>query len=117
MQKDRKQSPATSDGGAAFHGNIIDLIPIAKAHSDRASGFALIDQAAEALQASEQRASHAEEKAHKISSKAIEAVRALGTHLRQLEDGTGPTAADETLDWERAARVLPRLRQLLGAGQ
>lgn len=42
--------------------------------------------------------------------------RALGTHLRQLEQGTGPAAADETLDHERAARVLPRLRQLLGVG-
>jgi len=41
--------------------------------------------------------------------------RALGTHLRQLEQGTGPPAADETLDHERAARVLPRLRELLGA--
>ena len=43
--------------------------------------------------------------------------RALGTHLRQLEHGTGPAAADEPLDHERAARVLPRLRQLLGARQ
>jgi hypothetical protein len=43
--------------------------------------------------------------------------RALGTHLRQLEDGTGPAAADETLDHERAARVLPRLRELLGASR
>jgi hypothetical protein len=42
--------------------------------------------------------------------------RALGTHLRQLEQGGGPAAADETLDHERAARVLPRLRQLLGVG-
>jgi len=40
--------------------------------------------------------------------------RALGTHLRQLEQGGGPAAADETLDHQRAARVLPRLRQLLG---
>jgi hypothetical protein len=43
--------------------------------------------------------------------------RALGTHLRHLEQGTGPAAADETLDHERAARVLPRLRELLGAQQ
>ena len=43
--------------------------------------------------------------------------RALGTHLRQLEHGTGPAAADETLDHERAARVLPRLRELLGASR
>ena len=43
--------------------------------------------------------------------------RALGTHLRQLEQGTGPAAADETLDHERAARVLPRLRELLGASR
>lgn len=43
--------------------------------------------------------------------------RALGTHLRQLEHGTSPAAADETLDHERAARVLPRLRELLGARQ
>ena len=41
--------------------------------------------------------------------------RALGTHLRQLEHGGGPTTADETLDRERAERVLPRLRELLGA--
>ena len=41
--------------------------------------------------------------------------RALGSHLRRLEDGAGPTEADETLDRERAARVLPRLRELLGA--
>ena len=40
--------------------------------------------------------------------------RALGTHLRQLEQGGGPAAADETLDHQRAERVLPRLRQLLG---
>ena len=43
--------------------------------------------------------------------------RALGTHLRQLEHGTGPAAADETLDHDRAARVLPRLRELLGASR
>jgi hypothetical protein len=42
--------------------------------------------------------------------------RALGTHLRRLEQGPGPDQADETLDRERAARVLPRLRELLGAG-
>src|SRR5439155_270104 len=41
--------------------------------------------------------------------------RALGSHLRRLEQGGGPDAGDETLDTERAARVLPRLRQLLGA--
>jgi hypothetical protein len=41
--------------------------------------------------------------------------RALGTHLRQLAEGTGPARADETLDHARAARVLPRLRELLGA--
>jgi hypothetical protein len=40
--------------------------------------------------------------------------RALGSHLRQLEGGGGPGEADETLDWNRAARVLPRLRELLG---
>jgi hypothetical protein len=40
--------------------------------------------------------------------------RALGSHLRQLEGGGGPGEADETLDWDRAARVLPRLRELLG---
>ena len=43
--------------------------------------------------------------------------RALGSHLRQLEQGSGPAAADETVDHERAARVLPRLRELLGARQ
>jgi uncharacterized protein DUF5682 len=43
--------------------------------------------------------------------------RALGTHLRRLEQGGGPAAEDEELDRERAERVLPRLRQLLGAGQ
>src|SRR5581483_4846304 len=43
--------------------------------------------------------------------------RALGSHLRRLEDGGGdPSAGNEaTLDWERAALVLPRLRELLGA--
>jgi hypothetical protein len=41
--------------------------------------------------------------------------RALGTHLCELELGTGPTVADETFDHERAARVLPRLAELLGA--
>jgi hypothetical protein len=40
--------------------------------------------------------------------------RALGSHLRQLEEGRGPAAGDETLDWQRAVRVLPRLRELLG---
>ncbi|MDQ1517462.1 MAG: hypothetical protein QOE80_3292, partial [Actinomycetota bacterium] len=39
--------------------------------------------------------------------------RALGSHLRRLEDGTAPADADDTLDPERAARVLPRLRELL----
>ncbi|HKY76340.1 MAG TPA: DUF5682 family protein [Acidimicrobiia bacterium] len=43
--------------------------------------------------------------------------RALGTHLRQLEHGTGPAAVDETIDHDRAARVLPRLRELLGASR
>jgi hypothetical protein len=44
--------------------------------------------------------------------------RALGSHLRHLEEGGGdPSAANgETLDWDRAARVLPRMRQLLGTG-
>ncbi len=42
--------------------------------------------------------------------------RALGSHLRHLEEGTGPVVADDSLDWGRAARVLPRLRELLGAG-
>jgi len=41
--------------------------------------------------------------------------RALGSHLRRSEQGGGPDAGDETLDRERAARVLPRLRELLGA--
>ena len=43
--------------------------------------------------------------------------RALGSHLRRLEDGGGDPSAgnEETLDWERAALVLPRLRELLGA--
>lgn len=41
--------------------------------------------------------------------------RALGSHLRQLESGGGPGEADEALDWNRAARVLPRLRELLGS--
>ena len=41
--------------------------------------------------------------------------RAIGSHLRRLEHGGGPAEADESLDWERAARVLPRLRELLGA--
>jgi len=41
--------------------------------------------------------------------------RALGTHLRHLEQGGGPAAADDdNLDRERAERVLPRLRELLG---
>jgi hypothetical protein len=85
MQKDRKQSPVTSDSGAALHGNIVDLIPTAKASSDRASGFDLIDQAAEALRVSEQRASHAEEKAQKISGKAVEAVRAAQLRIEQMQ--------------------------------
>jgi hypothetical protein len=41
--------------------------------------------------------------------------RALGSHLRRLEHGSVRDEADETLDRERAARVLPRLRELLGA--
>jgi hypothetical protein len=41
--------------------------------------------------------------------------RALGSHLRRLEHGGGTVETDESLDWERAARVLPRLRELLGA--
>jgi hypothetical protein len=41
--------------------------------------------------------------------------RALGSHLRRLEHGGGPVETDESLDWERASRVLPRLRELLGA--
>jgi len=43
--------------------------------------------------------------------------RALGSHLRRLEEGGGDPSAgnEETLDWERAALVLPRLRELLGA--
>ena len=43
--------------------------------------------------------------------------RALGTHLRQLDQGIGPAAVDETLDHDRAGRVLPRLRELLGANR
>ncbi|HEV8623545.1 MAG TPA: DUF5682 family protein [Acidimicrobiia bacterium] len=44
--------------------------------------------------------------------------RALGTHLRRLEHGAGrATDDDESLDRERAERVLPRLRELLGARQ
>jgi Family of unknown function (DUF5682) len=43
--------------------------------------------------------------------------RALGTHLGRLEGGTGPAAAAEALDHVRAARVLPRLRELLGAAR
>jgi hypothetical protein len=44
--------------------------------------------------------------------------RALGTHLRRLEEGTGAaaTGADD-LDTERAARVLPRLAELLGTAR
>jgi len=43
--------------------------------------------------------------------------RALGSHLRRLDEGGGDPSAgnEETLDWERAALVLPRLRELLGA--
>ena len=41
--------------------------------------------------------------------------RALGSHLRQLETGAGPGVADgETLHRDRAARVLPRLAEILG---
>jgi hypothetical protein len=40
--------------------------------------------------------------------------RALGTHLRRLEHGGGQASSDEALDRERAERVLPRLRELLG---
>jgi hypothetical protein len=41
--------------------------------------------------------------------------RALGSHLRRLtEGGARPPGDDETLDWQRASRVLPRLRELLG---
>jgi hypothetical protein len=43
--------------------------------------------------------------------------RALGSHLRRLDQGGPVDSADETVDPERADRVLPRLRQLLGAGR
>ena len=43
--------------------------------------------------------------------------RALGSHLRRLEEGDDARpGADDTLDRHRAARVLPRLRDLLGTG-
>jgi hypothetical protein len=40
--------------------------------------------------------------------------RALGSHVRRLEQGGGRPETDETLDWNRAVRVLPRLQELLG---
>jgi hypothetical protein len=85
MQKDWKQSPPIAHDSAALHGNIVDLIPIAKANLNRTSGFDLIDQAAEAIRAGEQRALHAEEKAQKISGKAIEAVRAAQLRIEQIQ--------------------------------
>jgi len=44
--------------------------------------------------------------------------RALGSHLRRLAEGGGdPSAGNgEGIDWDRAARVLPRLAELLGTG-
>jgi len=42
--------------------------------------------------------------------------RALGSHLRRLATGEGHRpGGDETVDWQRARRVVPRLQELLGA--
>jgi hypothetical protein len=42
--------------------------------------------------------------------------RALGSHLRRLEQGGAAGDTDDAIDWTRAALVQPRLRELLGIG-
>jgi hypothetical protein len=89
MSKDQKQSAASPDL-SAFHRNVTELVPISKAsphqEGSRGSiGFDLIDQAVELIRTSEQRASHAQEKAEKISAKALEAVRAAQLRIEQTQ--------------------------------
>ena len=66
MHNGQKQS---ADAYSAHPGTLIDITPIVKGtNRGEANGFDLIDEAAELIRASEQRALHAEEKAEKVSA-------------------------------------------------
>jgi hypothetical protein len=83
MHNGQKQS---ADAYSANPGSLINLIPIVKASNpEEVNGFDLIDRAAELIRASEQRALHAEEKAEKVSAKAVEAVRATQLRIQQTQ--------------------------------
>ena len=89
MNDDKKHSASTPASKALPH--ISDFVAISKADThqksfrEEASGFDLIDKAAELIRVSEQRASQAEEKAERVSAKAIEAVKAAQVRFEQTQ--------------------------------
>src|SRR5215217_5876074 len=89
MKKDQRKLASIPNEIAALP-RISDFLPISipkrrQSHSGEASAFDLIDEAAELIRASEQRASQAEEKAERVSAKAIEAVRAAQLNIEQTQ--------------------------------
>jgi GTPase Era involved in 16S rRNA processing len=83
MLNDEKQSPAIHP---AVPAKLAHFTPNAKPGLDwEGSSLNLIDHAAELIRASEQRASHAEEIAEKVSAKAAEAVRAAQLRIEQTQ--------------------------------
>jgi hypothetical protein len=90
MSKDHKKSAREPVAPALPAGVVVDLIPVAKARADEtgsadAGALDLIDQAADLLRASEQRAAQAQEKAEKVSARAIGAVRAAHVRIEQMQ--------------------------------
>jgi hypothetical protein len=88
MSVDHRNAASSAAGLATLPRRVVDFVPISKASAGHGgtgeeSGFDLIDHAAEMIRASEQRALHAEEKAEKVSAKAVEAVRAAQLRIEQ----------------------------------
>jgi hypothetical protein len=89
MKKDQKEL-ATATAEIVAMPRTSDFRPISIASprlsdSREANGFDLIDEAAEIIRASEQRAVQAEEKAQKVSARAIEALRAAQLTVEQSQ--------------------------------
>jgi predicted S18 family serine protease len=88
MKKDQNKAGSTPGEMTALP-RISDYLPISIAKpcqsGEPATGFDLIDRAAELIRESEQRAMQADEKAERVSAKAIEAVKAAQMRVEQTQ--------------------------------
>ena len=115
MKKDQEEL-ATAPAEIVAMPRMSDFRPISIAsprlsNSREASGFDLIDEAAELIRASEQRAAQAEEKAERVSARAIEALKAAQLSIEQSE--TQALLAEQQAA-EQAKLAQERIIQRLG---